>query len=319
MDYYEEIGVDRRASVEEIHRARRNLARLLHPDQQQEECLRLLAEKQMKRLNEICAVLTDPVLRIHYDRGLLGGLPPPPPPPWQARLRSPWALAAALSVLVLTAALLYPSRPAPRLRSHAPVTVPVAPAATPKRPRRRIESHDAPVAAQRFSQPAPPRLTRIEAQPEIAVSPALPPPAADLRPAAPAALPVPAPQPAAAGVAGAWFYVPQKAPAANVALYPPEFIELFITEAGGALHGRYRARYKVGDRPISGDVQFWFDGPEHGDPVAFSWAGSGGASGEVRLKLLSNDTLQLSWKATEFGVTMGLASGTAILTRRREL
>ena len=102
-------------------------------------------------------------------------------------------------------------------------------------------------------------------------------------------------------------------------LYPPEFIELFITESAGAIYGRYRARYKVGDRPISGDVQFSFEGRRRDGPTVLAWTGSEGASGAIRLKLLADDTLQVDWHATEFGKSVGLASGAAVLTRRRGL
>jgi hypothetical protein len=108
-------------------------------------------------------------------------------------------------------------------------------------------------------------------------------------------------------------------------LYPPEFIEMFITESAGAIYGRYRARYRVGDRPISGDVRFSFEGhcPLEGrcpdGPTVLTWTGSEGASGEIRLKLLADDSLQVDWRATEFGSSTGLASGGAILTRRRGL
>lgn len=67
MDYYEELGLSRSASAEEIRQAYKNLARLLHPDQHQDENLRRVAECQMKRLNALVAVLTDPALRKQYD------------------------------------------------------------------------------------------------------------------------------------------------------------------------------------------------------------------------------------------------------------
>ena len=312
MDYYEELGVHRMAEVEEIRRAWRNLARLLHPDQQQEEGLRLLAEKQMKRLNEICAVLTNPVERLRYDRSLAGALPPPP----LGGLRSNWKPAAALAVIVVAAAVLYPRRTPPHIASRVPTGVAGPAAVSTPTPVRRHAGHrgDAPAPTERRQEPAPASsvLISVDPPPEIpATSPDPPPP--DLPSAA---LAQPAEEPAAS-IAGAWFYAAPKTSPATTLLYPPEFIEAFITESAGAIRGRYRARYKVGDRPISGDINFSFEGRPQDGPVVLAWTGSEGASGQIRLKLLADDTLQVDWHATEFGNSVALASGAAILTRRR--
>lgn len=70
MDHYEELGVERSASVAEIRHAYRRLMQLLHPDHCGDKASRRLAELQTKRLNAILAVLTDPVERERYDREL---------------------------------------------------------------------------------------------------------------------------------------------------------------------------------------------------------------------------------------------------------
>jgi len=314
MDYYEELGVHRVAEVEEIRRAWRNLARLLHPDQQQNEGLRLLAERQMKRLNEICAVLTNPVERMRYDRFLSGD----PPPGLRAERRPRWMLAAVLAVFAVATAALYPRRAAPHATSREPVVLAAAAALpTPKAARRRAVRPDAPAPLRRQQEPPPAAalLSPIEPPPEIAATSPDPPPGADLLPAT---VTQPAKEPAPS-IAGAWFYAPLKTEPGSAILYPPEFIEVFITETAESIQGRCRARYKVGDRPISGNVEFSFEGRRQDGPIVLAWTGTEGASGEVRLKLLADDTLQLNWQATEFGDPMGLASGAAILIRRRGL
>ncbi len=70
MNYYEEFGVISTASTEEIRQAYRLLARLLHPDAQLDPEMRAAAERQMRRVNEIRAVLTDPRRRREYDKSL---------------------------------------------------------------------------------------------------------------------------------------------------------------------------------------------------------------------------------------------------------
>jgi hypothetical protein len=67
LNYYEEFGVISNASTEDIRQAYKVLARLLHPDAQVDERLRAAAERQMRRINEILAVLTDPRRRREYD------------------------------------------------------------------------------------------------------------------------------------------------------------------------------------------------------------------------------------------------------------
>ncbi|MGA2119721.1 MAG: J domain-containing protein [Bryobacteraceae bacterium] len=70
MNYYEELGLCREASVQEIRQAYKVLARLVHPDGQGDAVVREMAERQMKRLNEILATLTDTRKRREYDSSL---------------------------------------------------------------------------------------------------------------------------------------------------------------------------------------------------------------------------------------------------------
>jgi hypothetical protein len=100
-------------------------------------------------------------------------------------------------------------------------------------------------------------------------------------------------------------------------LYPPEHIDLRLTEKSGVLRGRYRARYRVGNRAISPAVAFQFQGPAAADRAVLSWTG-GGASGVIELHLLSDDSLAVSWSARSLGTELGLISGTATLVRKAE-
>ena len=70
MKDYEEFGVPTNASAEEIRQSYRRLARVLHPDAQTEDALRVAAELQMRRLNEILTTLIDPAEWLAYDKAL---------------------------------------------------------------------------------------------------------------------------------------------------------------------------------------------------------------------------------------------------------
>jgi len=70
ITYYEELGVDNDASADDIRDAFRTLVRLLHPDQQTDAQLKDMAERQMRKLNRIYAVLSDPARRSAYDDSL---------------------------------------------------------------------------------------------------------------------------------------------------------------------------------------------------------------------------------------------------------
>ncbi|MGD0613122.1 MAG: J domain-containing protein [Anaerolineales bacterium] len=64
-DYYKILGVDRKASAEDIKRAYRKLAMQVHPDRNPGD---KRAEERFKDINEAYQVLSDPQKRIHYDQ-----------------------------------------------------------------------------------------------------------------------------------------------------------------------------------------------------------------------------------------------------------
>jgi molecular chaperone DnaJ len=64
-DYYKTLGVDRKASQEDIKKAYRTLARRYHPDANNDAG----AEERFKEISEAYDVLGDPEKRKQYDRG----------------------------------------------------------------------------------------------------------------------------------------------------------------------------------------------------------------------------------------------------------
>src|SRR5215207_4440894 len=73
-DYYKVLGVDKKASQEDIKKAYRKLARKYHPDTNKETG----AEDRFKQISEAYDTLGDPDKRKKYDRGgsVFGGANP---------------------------------------------------------------------------------------------------------------------------------------------------------------------------------------------------------------------------------------------------
>lgn len=308
MDYYEEFGVPRTATPDQIRQAHKALARLLHPDHSRDPGLKQLAESQMKRINKIFAVLSDPTQRRNYDH-------PPAPLPPRARVRehAGWCVA----VVALAWIAISPVRPPAPVAFSVPAPL-TQPAATDLPAPRQLAP---PAPRERFTETkVPPRATVETAYvPSPPAIEAPPPVAAPVETPASVSAPSPPPPPKPKGLPGRWLYLHSPLAPTSKQLYPPEYIEATIVEeSAGTLRGRYRARYRVADRAISPEVEFQFDGAASGNPVSLRWTGGGGSRGEVLLNLVSPDSLEVVWFATELGKYLSLGSGTATLVRRLE-
>jgi len=74
-DYYQTLGVDRKAALPEIKKAYRKLARKYHPDLNPGD---KSSEAKFKEIQEAYSVLSDPKKRAQYDQfGFIGDVPPP--------------------------------------------------------------------------------------------------------------------------------------------------------------------------------------------------------------------------------------------------
>ena len=355
ISYYEELGLTANASPEEIRDAFRLYVRLLHPDQQLDPDLKQAAELQMRKLNRIYDVLSDPQSRKRYDETLESEFTIPlvlaAPLPWIQRFSSKLAWSGAIVISVIGLIWLASDNSA-GVPAHAadaatpnPASLMAAPSQGPSTSARRgaeraassaeinqlraelraaVTERDSALRELSKLRGSPsPSSIRIPEPPEIRPTVSV----AEL-PSAPAAhapaLPVPtaarAEKPANHQLAGFWFYVKPTLGQMNKnqALYPPEYIEATIVEDGNGLRGSLRARFEIVDRPISPDVNFTFTGTQNGAQATGPWTGGGGAKGEITLKLLSDNSVKIDWLASNLGTHPGLSSGTAILTRRIE-
>jgi hypothetical protein len=327
MNYYEELGLSETASPDQIHQAYRQFARLIHPDQQPDDRLRVLAEIQMKRLNRMIEVLSDPARRRDYDRSLdppmaLVLISPQSPAPGPGILskrlnrvnRSFWVWAGAAFVGVAIIAVFFSdyewagSVPVPKVYAEPhppPVLAPSLPVEHAEVARNSLPHH-----SRGLLPPLPPRQesrAELPPQPDIWMDPAqdmlhLPIPRLD-KPA---------------GLAGHWLYASVAGVSKTERLYAPEFIEMKISESEGQVAGTYRARYLVTDKAISSAVAFHFEGRAAVPLSTLHWIGAGGAYGRITLKLISENSLTVNWTAEHLSEDIALISGKATLARRRD-
>lgn len=319
MTFYDELRLAPSAAPDQIRQSYRRLALLLHPDQQQDPQLRELAECQMRRLNEIVAVLLDSRRRAEYDaclraHGRAVALLPPTARgrdwPYLNLRAVAWVAAASLAVAGLAVLIGESGSVAERPLQAALSTVPEAreaPVKSARRLRRVLAPAQPDTEAVEAAEKSPPRAGYAPASAGYIAPPDIAPP--DVR------IPLPAVgRPAPPGISGAWFYS-APGPRSGQAAYPADYIEMVVAEEAGRITGRYRARYKVADRAISPNVVFEFGG-ERDRPLG--WKSAAGAAGEMSLRLLSEDSLEVRWWATRSGSVTSLLSGTAVLKRRRD-
>ena len=186
--------------------------------------------------------------------------------------------------------------------------------------RERLSRQVAAMEAERKFQPPPSEARRqIHVLPPASLPSAPPPPLEITLPGVAVALPSPPPAQPTKWV-GLWAYSQARAENKTKALIPPEFIETVIQEESGRakvwIRGQYHARFKVADARISPAVDFHFEGLVSGTFGRLPWTGPDGARGEVQLRLISDTALEIVWAASDLGKSMGLASGTAVLSRK---
>ena len=339
ITYYEQLGVEDTASATEIRDAFRALVRLLHPDQQTDPQLKEMAESQMRKLNRIHAVLSDSARRTAYDQSLNADRHGPvivfsgSDGNLKKLLMRGGSVAAVLTgALLLIWFIATGSNPEVRgQEARLPLLGKTSYAADLEAGDQIMRLRDQLRTAERERDSALEQLGRLgkktgpalargrAAHAQTASSSAPPDASTPGGPAqvASAALPMPdEPGFNAAQFAGLWVYSKGSASPGGKSQYPPEFIEVTMTEKNGALHGQYHSRYQVLDHAISPDVDFVFNGTPNGTALNCAWEGPGGASGQLTMKLMPASTVEIAWNAKELGSTQWLVNGTATLIKK---
>jgi curved DNA-binding protein CbpA len=344
MTLYDEAGVSRRATAEEIRQAYHNFVRLLHPDTVRDPALQTVAEAQLRRVNAVFEILNDPKKRADYDLTLQAGPPTGLPvasrpiPVNRQAMPSLWGITLVAGITVLFWAGGKPSTQAASTMTATelqnetlPVSIETEPsAAIPvetagelrqlrkelREVRKRQEITSPPEGAwenEPEGDDGAEGFAANSASGDRAVSP--PAPLATL--AAPASVLASStlkPGGTQGSLYGTWLYAQRADSTPKKDWYPPDFIELKIQPAATGIAGRFQARYRVGDRPISPEVRFRFEGK--GDPLV--WVGANGAQGEIRVKQTSPLTVQVDWITTRAGEIPSLTSGSSLLVKSPE-
>lgn len=115
---------------------------------------------------------------------------------------------------------------------------------------------------------------------------------------------------------GEWVYAPTAPEKRKAGFYPPEFIDLKLFSVDGGLHGQYRARYHVTDRPIPPEVDFTL-APDTGSNK-FVWKSSNGSKGTLKISSIDGSSIRIEWRTTVFSNSPELTAGTATLVRRTQ-
>jgi curved DNA-binding protein CbpA len=324
ISFYDELGVEQSATADGIRETYRSLVRLLHPDQQTDPQLKSVAEAQMRKLNRIYAVLSDPEKRAKYDALLQGAAEPPTLvlSDETAALARRWGRRIGLGLLAgaVVAGIIYSMNgsgrdaddPAVSLnkRSIAKATGSTASDQTDELQQLRSEVHALETERNRALE----ELARLRG--------GMAPPAA--RPDR--AEPTRSPQPPASSVVtslprsnfgGVWYWTRSMQPSSELrGSYQPESIDVTLTENNGVIRGSYRAKYKVPDSSINPDVNFEFAATLAGPILICPWTGPEGARGEVMVRQTSANSLQVDWTANELGARQRVSTGSAVLARK---
>jgi hypothetical protein len=357
MNYYEELGIRQDASVEEIRQAYKLTSRLLHPDRHADPGLQQVAKRQMQRLGEIAAILSDPEKRSHYDdlllwnNGLQGtsghrAIPGPAPvEQWDGgnslavfALRYwTWVLTGILVVALGAWSFMQPNAAVlgPELHWAAAQRVSASGNVAHQLVQRvKRPAHGAGPGNAKISPVLSAGRIPVAGKTESGlVSPPEPhasaadlenlPPRLDVAPEALQQAPQSSfenmpPLRLESCFVGRWLYSPQPDDVDEGVRYPAIYVELVLVERDGELSGDYRARYKIPDKAVSPEVIFKVRGKAGSATAAkLTWVAGDNARGTAEMTLRDPRVLCVTWWTNESGREATLASGTAVLIRQQ--
>ena len=289
LDYYEEFGIPRDASAEQIRQTYRAVTRVLHPDTQPDAALKLVAECQMKRVNEVFAVLLDAHRRCIYDQTCnsnevwipwvpSGGLPHPvaTSSPRRPRVRYGFWLVIALMSFGSAAWYIGVGYSTQTDASQAEILGGGGLAAAPYG---QLNDSSSAVNADAAS-------SGRNASPLV----------------------------------GTWLYYPHVSGSKEqVGVNRPVYVELRLSEDHGMLRGRFQGRYqseRYGVAPeILLDAKGWLSS---GPVVKLFWTGTNGSRGEMELAPQGRNAIRAIWRTTVAGAHSSPSSDTALLLRQDE-
>ncbi len=341
ITYYEELGVENTASADEIRDAFRALARLLHPDQQSDPQLKEMAERQMRKLNRIYAVLSDATRRTAYDASLNSrNAPIIVFSGSDGNLKKLLVRGGAAAAIVFGTFLLIwfmvtsnnevrgqePRLPASAKTADGPDDAgdQVARLRDQLRTVETERNSALEQLARLGAKPLDPagaksRIAKEESALPVSTTATTATALTELSPSSTAAIPPDENDSKATAMqfAGLWVFGKSgSASPGGKSQYSPEFIDVTVIERNGSLHGQYHSRYQVLDHGISPDVDFTFSGIPTGSTLDCAWQGPGGAKGRLTMKLLPASTVEIAWNATERGTQQWLMNGTAMLNKK---
>lgn len=116
-------------------------------------------------------------------------------------------------------------------------------------------------------------------------------------------------------LAGLWRYDPAEQTTQSPGSYAAEHVEMAVTDESGVLRGYYTAHYRVPAGGVSPDVAFKFSGQPGKDVATGRWSGANGNRGEIRLRVLSDNALEVVWVATSVKHANSLIAGKDTLHR----
>jgi proteasome lid subunit RPN8/RPN11 len=198
----------------------------------------------------------------------------------------------------------------PALRSLPPASgaLTTAPSASNAAPQGKPQGVAQGLAPQAIASPArepdkPPATVELPAPPPVTAPPATRPPVTLQPPARPPVSPpqpeskpvTAAPKPAQSALSGRWVYSPATKSGSP---FPPESVNLVMTEANNQVRGILDGRYKVPKgQKMNPRVNLNFEGPVHAGSSKFTFTAADGLKGEIELIRLpgKQDAIEVVW------------------------